>query len=258
MLRVNNLTGFNLSKITRRNIVTEPPGEYVAGTAVFDGTDFMSVTSSAPSGLTDGRVFTCSVWLKDVDGASQDVLAFTNSGGTVRMEVHVKSDNRFGVFGRNSSGTTILTVRMQDLMSSLSAGWHHFYVCIDLTDSNKRKIYVDGVQQTLSATITYTNDNLDLVGSNYRYGVGAIPSNSPNAILTGSIAELWWDDIYLDDPSAFRTSENKPKNLGNDGSTPTGSQPVFYFKGAGNNFNVNSGSGPNMTITGDLGETTPP
>ncbi len=41
----------------------------------------------------------------------------------------------------------------------------------------------------------------------------------------------------------------RPISLGSDGSLPTGSAPVFYFKGNGDAFNVNSGTGGDMTVT---------
>jgi len=44
----------------------------------------------------------------------------------------------------------------------------------------------------------------------------------------------------------------KPVNLGSDGSTPTGNQPIIYLNGDETNFQINAGSGGNLTVTGAL------
>jgi hypothetical protein len=234
-----------------------PPDPYDAVTAVFDGTnDWMRLTSSGPTGLADGKTFTLSAWVKinGADGSSQ-ILTDFGVGGTVRLLIHRNTSNVIRLLGLNAAAAVILDVAGSTAVTS-ATGWFHLYVCIDLANTSNRKIYIDGVADTLTVT-TYTNDSIDFVGTNYIYSIAADVDAVP--VFKGNIAlsELWFNDSYLDDVSKFAT-DNCPISLGSDGSTPTGSAPVFYLKGEGNAFNVNSGTGGNFTVSGSLTTTTPP
>jgi len=93
---------------------------------------------------------------------------------------------------------------------------------------------------------TYTDDTIDYAATTPRYRVGSSASNG--ARLNGCLSELWFDDQYLDlsvqaNREKFRTAAGKPKNLGSDGSTPTGTAPSHYFKSASPNAEVNDGTG---------------
>jgi hypothetical protein len=174
--------------------------------------------------------------------------------GTTRVGVNRQSDNSIQLFARNSAEATLLNLRSTSTVTA-AGGWVHVYACIDLADTGKRKIYFNGVSDSLSVT-TYTDDTIDMADTDYRFVV-ATATGLPASLATAAYAELWFNDSYLDSPSSF-ASGGKPISLGSDGSTPTGSAPVFYLKGDGNGFNVNSGTGGNFTITGSLGTTTPP
>ncbi len=73
----------------------------------------------------------------------------------------------------------------------------------------------------------------------------------------GDIAELYWTNEYIDLSSAsnrlkFLTASGEPANLGADGSTPTGTQPLIYLANATATFQNNLGSGGNFTENGAL------
>jgi hypothetical protein len=231
---------------------------YTANTAVFDGSnDYMNLASAGPTGLADGKVFTFSSWVKlTANSAFHSVFDVSSNpiGGALRVLIRVNDDGTVLVFAVNSAGTEILRITTTQTIL-VASGWVHLYVCMDLTDTAKRKIYFNGSPCTLTVT-TYSNDTIDLIGADHNYRVGARVASASDK-LNGALAELWWNDSYLDDTTLF-ASGGKPISLGADGSTPTGSQPVFYLKGSGDGFNVNSGTGGNFTITGSLGTTTPP
>ena len=52
----------------------------------------------------------------------------------------------------------------------------------------------------------------------------------------------------------FLAADGKPANLGADGSTPTGTQPILYLANPFGTFQNNLGSGGNFTENGELTE----
>ena len=234
---------------------------YFANTAVFDGTnDWMRLTASSVTGLADGNDVTLSCWIKFTgNGADTHPCIFIigNSVNRTRFCVlRVNSTGKIEVYAENSSNVGVI-----DIVGSTSIGnsgaWIHLYVCIDLTPATSAncKMYINGVPETITTNFYTSGATIDLVaGNSAKYNVGADQFNTGR--LQASLAELWINDTYLDDPTKF-ASGGHPISLGTTGTLPTGSQPVWYFKGDGNAFNVNSGTGGNMTVTGSLG-TDPP
>jgi hypothetical protein len=231
---------------------------YTANTAVFDGTnDYLRLTSSGPTGLADGKTFTCSFWV-DFAGADNNYQALfdiCSAGGTLKLRIYRSNNNKITLLGLKSDDTTLLAMDSGATILA-AAGWVHVYICIDLANASNRKIYFNGSAQSIAVT-TYTDDTMDLVaGASAKYTVGA-EGDDDGIKLNGALCEFWFDDSYLDDPTKF-ASGGHPISLGSDGSTPTGSAPVFYLKGSGDGFATNSGTGGNLTLTGTLGTTTPP
>lgn len=231
------------------------PTVAVTNSAFADGgNDWVSLTSSGPTGLADGKTFTFSGWVKLwADSIWHPLANFGTSGPATRFLVRIENTGVIRVFAVNSSGSTILDISSTATITS-SEGWVHVYTCIDLTDTTKRKIYKNGVSSSLTVT-TWSDDTIDFIGANYIYRFGADIFGVDN--VYGGVSQDWFDDSYLDNVSAFYNS-GQPVNLGTSGETPTGSSPVFYMMGSGNGFNVNSGTGGNFTVTGNLGSMWPP
>jgi hypothetical protein len=69
--------------------------------------------------------------------------------------------------------------------------------------------------------------------------------------MNGCLAEIYINQAAeVTDVTKFRTAGGAPVDLGSDGSTPSGSQPIGYFKSIFSSFTVNSGSGGNYTKEG--------
>jgi hypothetical protein len=243
------------------SIATGPT--YTANTAVFDGSnDYMRHTDASGGanlvGLSDVERFTVSFWVNfsGGDGADQTIFHIANSiDGTPYFVIQRTSGNFIRFFARSSVNTVLLDARSTSTITA-SSGWTHIYACMDLASTSTMKVYINGVADTLVIT-TRVNDWINFHGASYVYSFGTTHSSSATEKLTAAVAEFWLNDSYLDDITKFR-SGSKPIDLGATGNLPTGSAPVFYFKGNGNGFNVNSGTCPSFTITGSLGTTTPP
>jgi hypothetical protein len=153
---------------------------YTAGAASFNGaTNYLQFTSSGPTGLADGKVFTWSFWVKMGGGTDGQELFFFSHGqpfpNNRGLNCRRNTSNHVQFYGYNSSDTIIVNL---ETTSSLVAadGWTHVYCCFDLTDSSKSKIYFDGASQTLS-TSTFTNDTIDIVGTNTQSGHTLMPTH---------------------------------------------------------------------------------
>lgn len=124
--------------------------------------------------------------------------------------------------------------------------WNHILISVDTSDLNTYKMYLNDTE------INYT-----LI----EYNGGIIPWStidltrtyyvSPNGRFDGNHSDLYLTNEYLDltiesNRRKFITADGRPANLGNDGSLPTGTQPMMYFKGDAKvrNSGKNFGSGP--------------
>lgn len=224
---------------------------YVANTAVFDGTND-SMRNTTATGVGDAKTASVSLWIKfnGGDGVAQSIWTISSTTST-RFSVSKDAANKIELFGRNSAGTTILS-QVTTTATIVAGAWHHLLVSVDMAATNH--IFIDGVDAAITDT-TSTDDTLDL-GSN-RYTFGGSAANTPAGLLDASVAEFWCDDVYIATVASFRTGSS-PISLGADGSTPTGSQPVWYLKGSGDDFDLNDGTGEDFTITGALTTDTPP
>ncbi len=236
------------------------PG-YDPYTAVFDGTnDYARRTASALSNVSASKVFTFACWIKpDTDGTVRTVFCI-GTGSTNRFQLAVQSTNVFSVFGANSSGTTILSISSTNTI--LAGGWKHVLVCIDMDDYAKTRIYFNGVAETIITATFTTGGTIDLApGTNPRWTIGGNSSTTPGTLYSGELADLLFEDVYLDDPTKFIvTAGPYPVNPGANGSTAFGAAVPVYLSasGNGNSWANNSGTGGALTLTGTLGTGTPP
>lgn len=232
---------------------------YTANAVDFGGAgsdDSMRVTTT-PTGLTDGKAFTISFWhrLDGSDGSIQRYTTFASSSSN-RLNVSKTTGNALNLTGQNSAGTSILSATGTTTLVAGSA-WRHIICSIDLANTANRACYIDDSAESVTWT-TYTDDTLDMdIATTPRYTIMGSNGATPANLVDGCIAEFWFDDVFIDlsveaTRRKFRSAAGKPVNLGADGSVPTGSQPVLYFKTASPNFETNSGSGGNFTENGAI------
>lgn len=220
-----------------------------------DGTTARLARGAGLTGAADGKQFTANVWLRREAGASGRILASvtTVGGGTGRSRLILNASNQVQLILSNSAGTTICDINSTTAIAD-DEDWHHVLVSVDLSDTAKRHLYLDGVSDLTVAT--YTNDTADLTMADW--GIGGYPSGTN--LFDGDIAELWADDSYIDlsvsgNRAKFRSAGGNPVSLGDDGSTPTGASPLVYFGGTSfDSWPTNKGTGGDFTTTGTLVE----
>jgi hypothetical protein len=204
------------------------------------------------TGAADSKLLTVSCWIWIDSGTTGKIIAgaTTLGGGTSRCQVTLSASNEFQIVGQNAAGSQILNILSSPLPSDR---WVHVVASVDLTDTGKRHIYVDGVSD-LASVGTYTNDTMDFTVADY--GVAGLPNGS--SLFTGGLGDLWFQPgVYLDlsdeDVLAlFIDTEGRPTDLGDDGSTPTGSAPLVFLSGALDTWHTNKGTGGGFTLTGIL------
>ena len=136
--------------------------------------------------------------------------------------------------------------------------FHSLCVSVDLSDVNKRHLYIDDV--SVGVWNTYTSDDIDFTATDHRF---SIYRSSITAGHPACFADVWFDiDLYLDlsDTATRRKfvgeDFNSTVDLGDNGELVTGSSPIVYFSRRGSDtpddFVTNKGTGGGFTLTGSL------
>jgi hypothetical protein len=232
---------------------------YLTESADFDGTNDYMKTGAGLTGAADGKVGTVSCWFR-LDGGDAANLAIlcnatTVGGGTNRFLLYRDNSNKIRVDVDDSAGANVL-VFISNATYTAGASWHHLLASWDLAAS-RFQLYVDDVADTAIPS-TLTDTAIDYTVADW--AIGALPGSSFK--FNGCFSEFYFNTVASLDLSVqsnrrkFRDASGKPVNLGANGSTPTGAQPIIYQKvadgGSASDFATNLGSGGNFTITGAL------
>lgn len=242
--------------------LTKASGAYSAQGVNFDGTNDYLTRGAALTGAASGKKGTVSFWFKMNGGnsATQSIFEPNSVTGAGHLYIRRNSSNKIVIQGRGGFSTVLQLTSNTSYTSAMSA-WAHCVASWDLA-SGVGKIYVDGADDT-AASPTLTNANIEYA-SPTNLAVGGTPAGGQ--LLNADLAELYVNfSDYLDltnsaNVQKFRSAGGAPVNLGSDGSTPTGNQPIAYFKNATATWESNLGSGGGFTENGALTDaaTNPP
>ena len=229
---------------------------FAVDAADFDGTNDYMLRGAAFTGIASSSkgIFSCWVRFDGGDAAEQtlltdaDTLCLIRKTTANKVEITLWDTGSSNLLAFNSSAITA------------GATWRHILASWDTGFSSGNKLHHLYVTNTSDKTVSVDSANganVNLGATNWGIGARTNASNKLNAAL----AEFYFaPGQYLD----FSTSANrakfisggKPVNLGGDGSVPTGTVPIAYFRilngGAATDFATNLGTGGNMTITGTL------
>ena len=241
---INEGTGGNFVQngtIARSN---RGPNQYNAVAAAFDGSnDYLGKLLNT----ADTQQITINHTFKIASGEnSGTMVSFSDSAvGTTVLSQTTGDNYRFQA--RNSNGTIIAQFNMT-VYQEIN---YHLSLSIDLTDTAKRFVFLNGIQQPVTWSV-YTDDTIDMsrdcvIGQQYNSTSGA-------SFFKGDIGEVYVKKSYIDLSASnpfYDTETNKPKYLGENGELPTGSNPLIYLPvraddagnnlGTGGDFTVNSG-----------------
>ena len=165
-------------------------GYDVANSCLFSDGDSAHLSKTFSTDGTSMDIGTFSVWLKRSRPANEDVIF--SGGGSDRDFIRFESDDTLSF--RRSSGSTY-RVSTNRVFRDPSA-WYHFVFAWDTTqstDTNRYKLYVNGVQETSFGTSTYPAQNQDL-----EYGANSVCTVGKDAsqptVFGGYMAEVFYID----------------------------------------------------------------
>lgn len=229
-------------------------GTYQANAVNFDGTNDYLTRGSDLTGSADGKEITLSFWYKPTAlGATRAVLTNTDN----RVYFAVNSSGAFVFSAYNSSNDVILSAGTNT--DPITAGnWHHIIVSVDLSNSSNRHVYVDDLPITTNYGV-YIDDDMNFTESDWSFGApdGGGGSGSGGIRIYGDVSDVWFDDTYIDisveaSRRKFISPSGRPVNLGDNGSTPTGSSPLITLKNPTDTWHTNVGTGGGFTENGTL------
>ena len=213
---------------------------------------YLSRTLSASP--TNQKIITYSFWAKR---SNLGIYAYNLVGNTSSPYVTIGflNDDTFAFLVNAGAGSTglITTAKYRDV-----SAWYHIVCVLDTTqatDSNRMKIYINGVQITDFGTASYpTQDSTWNINTNVEHGVGG---SSVIQDFDGYMAEVYFIDGQALSPTDFGQTDStgiwKPK--GYSGSYGTNGFNLKFSNG-GDLGADSSGNGNNFTKSGNGRQTT--
>jgi hypothetical protein len=219
--------------------------EFLARSAEFDGsTGYLS--RAGLTGAADSKQLSMAFSVKRNAAAACYVIS---TDPQIAMAVQ---NNEITVFGNNSSASTILL--SQSTISDFQGSWINILYSVDLTDTGKRNVYLNGISVSTTYAI-YTDDNLNFASADYEVGRQAT-TNSTYA--NADIGVLYFNNTYID----FSQEANRLKFVDafgypvdlqpaiDAGDIPT---PLIHMKFDDTSaLGTNSGSGGDFTVNGTV------
>lgn len=246
---------FNYAALTTAN---RGASDYVATGSDYDGTNDYARRLADLTGMADGKAGIISVWIR-IDGEDQtdtenrNILCTSNSPGlTVGFVLaHQRMSFRtFNIMGITSGAENCFNFKTKTAYG-VSQIWRHFLASWNCAVVGARHLYMNDVNDLVvldfqDRTIDYTKDD---------WRVATSWSVAGEEKFDGCISELFFHNTYLDlsveaNRRKFIGADGRPVDLGADGSTPLGVQPLLYVPNG--DPSTNAGSGGNFTITGSL------
>ena len=183
--------------------------------------DYLNRTPSSAGNL---RTMTFSFWMKRsklTSGAQRIFSIFNNSGADQFWLRTADSSNDYIDFFSQTSSTQTLRLVSSARLRDVSA-WYHIVIAVDTTqgtDSNRIKMYINGVQQTSFSTTSYPSQNTDLEWNKAIPNMlGAQQSNGTAEFIDMYLAEVCFIDGQQLAPTSFGEFDEdsgiwKPKNV---------------------------------------------
>lgn len=136
------------------------------------------------------------------------------------------------------------------------AGTYFIQICIDLTDTNRRKVFANGAE----VTMTYSFYNNYVIADTSFVTLGAYCSNSgasTSNYLDGKLSEFYFTTDYIDfsqeaNRLKFRDAFGNPVDLAPQIAAGTLPNPAIYMRFDPANFGKNSGTGGDFVVNGTI------
>jgi len=205
-----------------------------------------------PSSAGNRRTWTYSAWHKpeayNNDKAGRFLVAQTDGSNLVDFTYGSNGEIYLGIYEGGAWKETVTNAKHRDV-----SAWYHLVVAVDTTqstDSNRVKLYVNGVHQTSLSTSVYPSQNYETaINNTVSHIIGSYTGNS--IYYNGYMAEVVLIDGQALDHTSFGEFDSdtniwKPKDV----SGLTFGTNGFYldFENSGSLGADVSGNGNNFTV----------
>ena len=164
----------------------------------------MASTQFTKTYTSDGnrRTMTFSFWFKRASGlgANQYLHSIYDTSSGYQADIRLRTTDILRMYSTNTSGVTALDLQTNRKFRDVN-GWYHVVFAIDTTqatNTDRLKLWVNGVQETSFSSITYPAQNTDLRwnGNNNADtgGVNYIGSINSGQYFDGSMAHFHFID----------------------------------------------------------------
>ena len=195
---------------------------YVPVFTDYDTNDYAN-SNSADFGAADGNTFTFSCLYKSQDTGTTRRILWAEG---LAMLIGHQSNDTIRVSLENGAGTKIFQWDSTNNAAgniTNAEGVVHLFGSVTTDGGGTITMTKNGVAMPGSVS-TDSADNIDFTENFFIFAQAG--GSNPNG---GCISELWMSTKeYFTDPTAFATG-NEGKDLGADGSSPTGTQPEWYI-----------------------------
>ena len=152
-----------------------------------------------PSGAGNRKTWTYSGWVKlSALGTGQEHILMVNGGNSDSTWVQLRFEDNDFTFSFYNQRAIRTDRKFRD-----PSAWYHIVVAVDTTqgtDSNRIKLYINGVQETSFSETNYPSQNDDTgVNGTYRHFIGGEGGTSGNA--SGSFFDGYMTEVHLVDGS---------------------------------------------------------
>lgn len=226
-------------------------GQAGGNAVVFDSGEYLSRASSL-SGISNTKLFTASIWLvgNHMSQYDQYILSMANTYGANTSVILVTGAGRIGVNLWTTAGGSFSISGSPPFVAGSVGLVKHVHFAVDMDNASNKALYVNQVDA--SSSISFT------VGQTLDMSMTSVDVCQPGS-GGGGYAHVWIaPGQYEPDYTKFINGDGTPKDLGADGSTPTGTAPAIFFTGDKSAFPVNNGTGGSFTLIGSLDDSPVP
>ena len=202
---------------------------------------------------TSAKKFTASIWFKRspvTNVGNQPIWSSSSSTGDA-LDLLLAGNGEINFEDVNGNAPKFVTTRkLRD-----PSAWYHVVVAVDstqATDTNRVKIYLNGVQETVFGTANYPTQNMDFAISTsadtMKFGSGG---QSPSNYFNGVMSHVNFTDGYVYQASEFGETDSTTGEwkIKTSPSVTYGTNGFFILKD-GNSVTDQSGNSNNFTVGG--------
>ena len=222
--------------------------EFWARTVDFDGsTDYFQ--RAGLTGMVDSKSFTLALAIDITTTGANRTLFYTHRSDTPvwTFQAYLSATNYLYIRARDSTNTEVLNVQST---GTLTTGTYIILCSMDLADTGKRSMYINGTDG--ASYSTYTNVAINL-GAADTVTIGA--EEDAAAKFSGDLGFLYFDDTYtdfLDEATRllFVDALGYPRDLPAAITAGTVTEPLVYMQFNTTDLEANSGTGGDFTEYG--------